>query len=233
LSEESPWLQLEEAAKRCARAGVSSEALPDILKSGRVPVRAKCSGHVRADPIEQLLSQVNAVEVYPFLNEIVLRVDPLSPDERQIAIQHDPFLRELAAKFQDVDPILVLRQQYITFVDVVVHWPKLVEELQAAGFKKIGLTSELASSRRRRLAEPLRPAPAAEIHKMISAVYDGAEAAGEKPPNLVQIIQPVQDLLRKKRYRASGKLIQELAQDAQHAARRRKPRLTVASEKRK
>jgi hypothetical protein len=80
-------------------------------------------------------------------------------------------------------------------------------------------------------ADELRPAPHREIHKAITAAYDQAEAADEKPPNLREIVPLVQAILRAGGYEASGRRIQENAGDDRHNNRRRKPGKTVASER--
>jgi hypothetical protein len=78
----------------------------------------------------------------------------------------------------------------------------------------------------------LRKAPNREIHKAITAAYDQADAAGEKPPNLREIVPPVQAILRAQGYEASGRQIQESARGDPHNSRRRKAGKTVASERR-
>jgi hypothetical protein len=249
MSDETPWLPLKEAAARCERSGIWSHALNDILGSGRVPVRGKRSGYA-ADPIEELLRRVSRppaprdpfdrlagvewslaggpasrVSFWPALNQITLR-----PDARHL--RED---RQLAAELGDqfAGQITDILLPPVTFTDVVVHWPKLVEEVQAAGYK-ISLQSGVTSGRRRqrRNAAPLRRAPDSEIHKAIAEAYDSEETAGAKPSNLKQIAAPVKAILRKRGYEASGNRIQELAGDTRHVGRRRKRGVTVASEKR-
>jgi hypothetical protein len=78
-----------------------------------------------------------------------------------------------------------------------------------------------------------RQAPEREIQKAITAAYDRAGAAGEKPPNLREIAPPVQAILRAQGYEASGRQIQENARGDPHNNRRRKPGKTVASERRR
>jgi hypothetical protein len=78
----------------------------------------------------------------------------------------------------------------------------------------------------------LRRAPDPEIHKAITKAYDDAKAAGTKPPNVIEIINPVQALLRAAGYQATGLHIRDLASADQHKKRRRKPGKTIASEKR-
>jgi hypothetical protein len=79
----------------------------------------------------------------------------------------------------------------------------------------------------------LRQAPERAIHEAITAAYDQAGAAGEKPPNLKEIVAPAQAILRVQGYKASGRQIQNLAGADQHNNRRRKPGATLASEKRR
>jgi hypothetical protein len=83
------------------------------------------------------------------------------------------------------------------------------------------------------LGATLKAAPDPEIHKSITTAYDSAEVASEKPPNLREIIEPVQGILSDLGYKASGSQIQKLAGAPQHQARRRLPGKTVASEKRR
>jgi hypothetical protein len=85
----------------------------------------------------------------------------------------------------------------------------------------------------RALQSKLRPAPDSRIHKTICEVYDDAERAGLKPPNLKEIVAPVQNKLSAKGYVATGRRIQQLAESDAYKCRRRKPGVTVASEKRR
>ncbi len=124
MSDEAPWLPLNDAATRCQRAGVSETALNDILQSGRVPLRGKRDGRVRADPIE--LPHVREVRISPALNEIILAG---SSELDRLRASYSDVLRPT---FNDAQFRI---EDAITFTDVVVHWPKLVEELQSAGFK--------------------------------------------------------------------------------------------------
>lgn len=77
----------------------------------------------------------------------------------------------------------------------------------------------------------LRSAPEGKIHEAIIAVYDAAKVAGEKPPNIKEIVEPVQKKLRALGYSASGRHIETLAGEDRHKSRRRKPGTTVTSEK--
>jgi hypothetical protein len=78
----------------------------------------------------------------------------------------------------------------------------------------------------------MRPASDSIIHKTISEVYNDSDRRGLKPPNVKELVKPVQTILRDNGYQSSGRHIQELAQNGRHKSRRRKPGATVASEKR-
>jgi hypothetical protein len=82
-------------------------------------------------------------------------------------------------------------------------------------------------------SNPLKPAPASEIHRAIGQAYDDATAAKQKPPNVKEIVAPVQAILAKDAFEAPGNRIQDLARDPRHADRRRKPGKTIASETRR
>jgi hypothetical protein len=75
-------------------------------------------------------------------------------------------------------------------------------------------------------AEPLKPAPESEIRKAIDAVYNDAEAAGEKPPNLKQLPKKVRPLL--KGYQVSDRRIMDVGRN--YGDRRRKPGATIRNE---
>jgi hypothetical protein len=79
------------------------------------------------------------------------------------------------------------------------------------------------------MPEPKR-APEAKIDEAIIDTYNKAEGAGNKPPNIKEIIAPVQEALRSQGFQASGRQIQERA--AAFKNRRRKPGPTIASESR-
>jgi hypothetical protein len=76
----------------------------------------------------------------------------------------------------------------------------------------------------------LKAAPVAEIHEAISAVYDKAELERSKPPNIRELIKPVQRKLLADGYEASGRRIQEIAGATKHRNRRRKPGRTLKSQ---
>jgi hypothetical protein len=66
---------------------------------------------------------------------------------------------------------------------------------------------------------PLKPAAAQMIRDAIAAVYDGAEATGAPPPNINEVVEPVQEKLRARGRSASKAVIQGIAQE--YKARRR------------
>ena len=78
----------------------------------------------------------------------------------------------------------------------------------------------------------LRKASESRIHEAISKEYDKAERAGLKPPNVREIVRPVQESLRSEGYQATGRRIERLADSEVHKRRRRRPGRTLASEKR-
>jgi hypothetical protein len=76
-----------------------------------------------------------------------------------------------------------------------------------------------------------KPASNSKIISAIRAEYDEAEAAKRKPPNIKEIVEPVQSALRCQGFHASGNHIQELAKDAEFKNRRRRPGATVKSDR--
>ena len=91
---------------------------------------------------------------------------------------------------------------------------------------------ERPKSRRRGRERQSVPAPDREIHQAIAETYDHADAIGEKPPNVNEVIKPVQARLST-RYHASGRRIRELAGDPRYDRRRWTPGMTRSSKKRK
>jgi len=78
----------------------------------------------------------------------------------------------------------------------------------------------------------LNKASAAMIKDAIQAVYDEAETNNSKPPNVREIVEPVQTRLRQEGFDATGKYIQTLAGDEEFRKRRRKRGATVKSDRR-
>ena len=122
----------------------------------------------------------------------------------------------------------------ITFRDVRVHWLKHVELLQEAGFQ-LGSQRPIRESKAARerqtrgrdtsepdAATPTEPRKATEpdIDLAIRAVYDQAERDGEKPPNIKELIKPVQAKLAATGLKASGLMIMRVGNEPQHKKRR-------------
>jgi hypothetical protein len=63
---------------------------------------------------------------------------------------------------------------------------------------------------------PLKSAPNPSIREAVDAVYGEIKASGGKPPNLNEIIAPVQRYLGEKGYQASGQQIQKIAGKKPH-----------------
>jgi len=77
----------------------------------------------------------------------------------------------------------------------------------------------------------LKPAPEVAIHKAIRTIYDEAEAAKAKAPNIVEIVRPVRTRLQAGGLKASGRQIQRLAGADRYKRRRRKTGLTLINKK--
>jgi hypothetical protein len=119
---------------------------------------------------------------------------------------------------------------------VLMVWPTPADRRQqreqdgarAARIQRGGLEASNAVRKRE-----LRSAPDPVIHKAISGVYDEAERAAQKPPNVKEIVVPVQKSLSDQGYEASGRRIQQLADADKYRSRRRRPGATMKSERRR
>jgi len=128
-------------------------------------------------------------------------------------------------------------QPAITFRDVRVQWLKHVELLQEAGFQlssqrpiEEGKAARERQTRGRNTSEPNadtptepRKATKPDIDRVIQAVYDEAERDGEKPPNIKELIEPVQAKLAATGHTASGLMIMKVGAGPQHKKRRWEP----------
>jgi hypothetical protein len=109
------------------------------------------------------------------------------------------------------------------------RWRKLLlshEDMQRLFGSAGGTTSSIKKLR------PLsnNPQGIEAIHKAISAVYDLAQEQGVRPPNLREIIKPVQEWLKKKKgASAKGSWIEELASDERYKLHRGKPGARVGA----
>ena len=81
------------------------------------------------------------------------------------------------------------------------------------------------------LASKLKPAPDRIVIEAIRSVYDAAEAAGRKPPNIREGQAPVQLLLKEKGFTASKRRIEQLGDAEEFKRRRRPPGKTLKSER--
>jgi len=79
----------------------------------------------------------------------------------------------------------------------------------------------------------LKSAPDPIVIEAIRCVYDAAEAAGTKPPNIKELPAAVQLFLRQKGFYSSGRHIMPLGGREEFKRRRRRPGKTVASERQK
>jgi hypothetical protein len=88
-----------------------------------------------------------------------------------------------------------------------------------------------------REAVPIEPepkpknAPEVKIDQVISSEYELAKQKGLKPPNLKEIIRPVQARLRAEGYYASGRQIQKFAEAEKYRVLRRPPGRTLTADK--
>jgi hypothetical protein len=78
----------------------------------------------------------------------------------------------------------------------------------------------------------LRPAQDRAIADEIRRVYDKAHIKGTKPPNINEVVKPVQARLRDIRQTASAAQIKRIAEHPEFKNRRRQPGKTLLSEKR-
>jgi hypothetical protein len=69
----------------------------------------------------------------------------------------------------------------------------------------------------------LAHAPDSEIRKAIRHVYDRATALGEKPPNIVELVKPVDNQLGANGYKADRGEIQQIGNEREFAGRRLRP----------
>ena len=140
-----------------------------------------------------------------WMNEIPARIEKLITSDMSIDIDRSSEIRD--------------RFRGILWRDVEISWANCLEYCKA----NLIPNSQPALNYRR--------APNSKIIDAIRAEYDEAEASSRKPPNIKQIVEPVQRVLRSEGFDASGKHIQELAKGNQFQNRRRKPGATVKSDR--
>jgi hypothetical protein len=93
--------------------------------------------------------------------------------------------------------------------------------------KRASIEVWLGVDRAQHSTSPLRPAPESEIKDEIRRQYDKADSAKQKPPNVKEIVAPVQTELRIKGLDASGRQIQKFAEAEEFKNRRGKPGATL------
>ena len=97
--------------------------------------------------------------------------------------------------------------------------------------KRTSIEAWLDMGREAESSPTMRRANESKIKATIKLEYDKAESANEKPPNVKQIAQRVQNALRLEWLDASLNRIQDLAGAEEFRKRRRKPGVTVRSER--
>jgi hypothetical protein len=107
--------------------------------------------------------------------------------------------------------------------------------VQEVNFKRsiVSIVQEIegATSCQMISGQRLKRATKGKIAEAITAIYDMAEQERSKPPNIKEIVKPVQNALRTLGYEASGRQIQGIAEEPKFRNRRRKPGPTIRSER--
>ncbi len=238
------WVPLQKADERLFRylGDFTQFTLNQLLTRGRVPVLSVRRDVVGAlpDRVEGLLANASSIDVVSHNNWILAHYRFASEQDAQKVLGPQSCFTWGAPASGG----LIVN---LDFDQVQLCWATLIGELRRVGripadeaaLRKLGLWPDSwgpigsgAADEPPRSAEAqrgtLRPAPSPEIHKAIAAAYDEAEAAGKKPPNILEIVEPVQVRLTSAGYHASGRQIRELAGDRQHDDRRWKPGQTKA-----
>jgi hypothetical protein len=105
--------------------------------------------------------------------------------------------------------------------DTTLEVPVLREEVDAYLAAEGG--AAVVEAAPQQAVGPSSRASPEHIRKTIEDVYKHAKEKGMKPPNVKQIVKPVQDILSHHQYHASGQQIQEIAQEEVFKESRRKP----------
>jgi hypothetical protein len=120
--------------------------------------------------------------------------------------------------WSELKPLLVKESEFLAWLDGATGATKHTTELPGG---TVGAASPA-----------LKFAPDSKIDEAINAEYNIAEQKGLKPPNVKEIVAPVQTRLHAQGFNASGRQIQRVADADKHKRRRRQPGRTVTSEKR-
>jgi hypothetical protein len=243
------WVPLNEAAVRLSYLGVSARfVLGDMLQRGCIPVLAlrRDLPAILPDQVEALLAKAGSLSVISPKDVIVGHYQFASEQEaHQLLGPRSHFTRTIPDHPRR-RPLIV----NVDFDQVRLCWATLLGELRQVGgvladeltLRKLGLWPDSWESVIGRepadeategvgpAGDPLKPASDPVIHKAITTAYDNAKTASAKPPNVKEVVKPVQEILCGQGYKASGNQIQKLAGAFQYQSRRRKPGKTVASE---
>jgi hypothetical protein len=182
-------------------------------------------------------------EAYRILLHLMASYDrgEFADDELVVLVEEAPHIvpskGRLAQEYGSAIPLLIWRDAVLMTRPAVERFlrrcglhgaPRLLTEWGFGDEPEGAAQPEPAST-----AAALKAAPDSRIHQAITAAHDAADATGEKPPNVNEVIEPVQALLRSVGYEATGRKIRELAGNREHARRRWKPGTTRAAQKRK
>jgi hypothetical protein len=154
---------------------------------------------------------------------------PVPPDLWKFGEVH--FQASGAVVFETETEDLVYRSILLRRVDVERLWPpEPAPTLDGQGFgAKIDEPKVETPSEGQAGSPALKSAPRQEIG---AAIYDAADAAGEKPPNIRELPAAVLPRLEERGYWASGRWIQEVGGAQEFKRRRRQPGKTISSEQR-
>ena len=223
----SEWLWLDDVRARARALGASGHALGEILHRAVVNGRIqRITGLFAKAPIERIREHWPADAA--LLQWVATWTIPGDLAELLLTRASGPFGIEpgnrLRAMIMWGDGAPPYEADTCVFANVRLCWPEVAGELAAAGFVLPPEWDPIASPREQpqiALAaheanaaiappepEPLKPAPSTVIDQAITAAYDAAKAAQQKPPNVNEIIKPVQETLRSRGYSASGQQIE-------------------------
>ena len=234
LSDTPVWISLEETSKRLsASLGDNTDVvLETIIARGRIAVLAIRSDipETLPDQVQDLLSKACRISVDAPKNLIigVFQFDNAGEGRHVFGPRSTWIWLELP-----VEPAVgpsIKRMASLTFEHVRVCWTDVVRELRDL---ELWPSVDPCAKETKEATNTLRYASRQEIDRAIREVYDRREAGGQKPPNLNEIVGPVQDLLRAEGCYSSGRHIQDLARGPEHKSRRRKAGNTLASERRR
>jgi hypothetical protein len=116
--------------------------------------------------------------------------------------------------------------------DCSINWDASeIGRYSSVAITRASLEAWLDTGRDAQFTSSIRPAPDSKINDAIRTAYDRAKATQQKPPNVREIVAPVQNALLAEGLNATGRQIQKLADAEEFKKRRRKPGSTIKSEK--